>query len=261
MNWYLRVLKKYANFGGRARRKEYWMFILFHVIIILVLGAVDFAMRFSRDSYYLMPIYTMMTMLPHAAVTVRRLHDTGKSAWWLLLAIIPTALSWLILVILTSPISLIEETAPQSISPTIELLIRIIPAVGGIWMLILMVADGDWGTNEYGEDPKKELEEGMIEQESAYFNYERYKNNLISYSIIAGVIGVFINTLFRYMSSSGEFDYLAYKPIFFVLGLSYAPIPLLLCFLIKKPTLRNVLIILAVIEMIVSLYSTFEGMN
>ncbi len=261
MKWYLRVLKKYANFGGRARRKEYWMFILFHVLIILVLGAADIALQFSRDELYLLPIYTMMTLIPHAAVTVRRLHDIGKNAWWLLLAIIPTVLSWLLLLVLTSPMSLVEEMAPQTISPATELLIRFIPAIGGIWMLIYMVMEGNWEANEYGEDPKKEPQDEVKEYEAAYSNYERYKNNVISFSIIAGVIGVFSNTLFRYLVSSGTLDYLTYKPVFFIQGLLFATVPLLLCFLIKKPTLRTMLIILALIEMALSLYGTFEMMK
>lgn len=261
MKWYLRVLKKYANFGGRARRKEYWMFILFHILVMLVLGVVDIALQYADDNYYLLPIYTVLTVLPNAAVTARRLHDIGKSAWWLLLAIVPTVLSWLLLLILTSPMSLIEETAPQTISPATELLIRLVPAVGGIWMLIFMVMEGNWEANEYGEDPKKEAAEALIEQEMAYSNYERYKNNLISFSIIGGVINVFIFAIYRYKASSGTVEYLSYKPMFFIFGLLFAIMPLLFCLLIKKTILRTILIILALIQMVVSLYGTFEMMK
>lgn len=260
MKWYIRVLKQYANFGGRARRKEYWMFILFHLLIMLVLGVIDIALQYAdNENYYLLPIYTVATVLPHAAVMVRRLHDTGRTAWWLLLAIIPTVISWLILLILTSPFSLGEQTAPTVTSPGTELLVRLIPAIGGIWMLIYMIMEGDWDANEYGEDPKKDLEEGVTPPPAlAYSNYERYKNNIIGFSIIVGTLNFLLHAVLRKMTMSGGIEYLTFKPMYFVTGLLFATLPLLLSLLIKKPTLRAVLIVLACVEMILSLYSTFE---
>jgi uncharacterized membrane protein YhaH (DUF805 family) len=250
----------YANYGGRARRKEYWMFLLFHLLILLVLGAVDIALQYANDNYYLMPIYVVLTVVPHSAVIVRRLHDIGKSAWWLLLAIVPTVLSWLVLLVITSPFSLGEATAPETVSP-LEMLVRIIPAIGGIWLLVFMLMDGQWDANQYGEDPKKLEEIELKESATPYANYERYKNNLISFSIIMGVINVLLFTLFRSMAYSGVIDYLSFKPLSFFSGLLFGIMPILLCLLIKKPMLRNVLIILAVIESVLSLYGTFGIMN
>jgi len=265
MKWYIRVLKQYANFGGRARRKEYWMFILFHLLIMLVLGGIDILLQLSDypggKSFYLMPIYTVATVLPHAAVMVRRLHDTGRSAWWLLLAIIPTIISWIILFILISPFSLGEQTAPSPSAGT-ELLVRLIPAIGGIWLLIYMIMEGDWEANEYGEDPKKEPEEGVAASPAlAYSNYERYKNNVIGFSVIAGTLNFILHAVIRKMTMSGGIEYLAYKPFFFVTGLLFATLPLLLCLLIKKRGLRTVLIVLALIEMAFSLHNTFDMMD
>ncbi|MFC5799867.1 DUF805 domain-containing protein [Streptomyces formicae] len=86
MNWYLEVLKKYAVFSGRARRKEYWMFTLFHVIALIVLMIVDFAAGTTPLIYGL---YALATFLPSLGVTVRRLHDTDRSGWFIFIGAIP----------------------------------------------------------------------------------------------------------------------------------------------------------------------------
>lgn len=86
MNWYFEVLKKYAVFTGRARRKEYWMFNLFHFIIFALLSVIDVAIGTEG---IIGLIYALATFLPSLAVTVRRLHDTGRSGWWCLISIIP----------------------------------------------------------------------------------------------------------------------------------------------------------------------------
>lgn len=86
MNWYLKVLKQYADFNGRARRKEYWMFFLFNTIISYsILGismAVDMPALASVSS-----IYSLAVLLPSIAVGVRRMHDVGKSGWFVLIPI------------------------------------------------------------------------------------------------------------------------------------------------------------------------------
>lgn len=90
MNWYLEVLKKYSVFGGRARRKEYWMFFLFNVIIEVVLGIVQGILGMASESGVglLTNIYTLAILIPAIAVGVRRMHDTDHSGWWLLLPIV-----------------------------------------------------------------------------------------------------------------------------------------------------------------------------
>lgn len=84
MNWYFDVLKKYAVFQGRARRKEYWMFFLFNVIIAFVLGFVSGMLRTPILSY----LYTLAVLVPGIAVGVRRMHDTDHSGWWLIVPIV-----------------------------------------------------------------------------------------------------------------------------------------------------------------------------
>jgi uncharacterized membrane protein YhaH (DUF805 family) len=92
MNWYLEVLKKYAVFEGRARRKEYWFFVLFNVLISIALGFID-RLTGNVDPEtgigILSGIYALGVMIPGMAVSVRRLHDTGRSGWWLLITFVP----------------------------------------------------------------------------------------------------------------------------------------------------------------------------
>jgi len=119
MNWYLEVLKKYAVFAGRARRKEYWFFVLFNFIISVFLSLIDFTTGSYSGEFgmgILSGIYFLLVLIPGIAVTVRRLHDTGRSGWWLL--------------------------------------ILIIPLVGLIVLLVFMLQDSEQGDNKYGPNPK-----------------------------------------------------------------------------------------------------------
>lgn len=113
MNWYLEVLKKYAVFGGRAQRKEYWFFVLFNLIITLVLGFVE---GFAGGPGVLSAVYGLAVLIPSIAVTVRRLHDTDRTGWWLLIALIPL--------------------------------------IGTIILLVFMLLDSSPGQNQYGSNPK-----------------------------------------------------------------------------------------------------------
>ena len=115
MNWYLEVLKKYAVFNGRARRKEYWMFFLFNLIILLVIGFVE---GLFGSPGIIGVLYSLAILIPGIAVSVRRLHDTGRSGWWLL--------------------------------------IGFIPLLGVIVLLVFMVLDSKPGENQYGANPKTE---------------------------------------------------------------------------------------------------------
>jgi uncharacterized membrane protein YhaH (DUF805 family) len=128
MNWYLQVLKKYAVFSGRARRKEYWLFALFNMIFAVVAMIVDnaFGMTILGLPYGIITvIYSLAVIIPGLAVVVRRLHDVGKSGWMIF--------------------------------------ISLIPIVGAIWLLVLMVTDGDTGENEYGSNPKDEQIDNFVE--------------------------------------------------------------------------------------------------
>jgi uncharacterized membrane protein YhaH (DUF805 family) len=120
MNWYLQVLKKYAEFGGRARRKEYWMFALFNIVFFIVAIILDNVLGTTigvlpYGVFYF--LYALAVLLPGLAVGVRRLHDVGKSGWMML--------------------------------------IGLIPLVGAIWLLVLACTDSQAGTNKWGENPKQ----------------------------------------------------------------------------------------------------------
>jgi len=86
MNWYIEVLKKYAVFSGRASRTEYWMFFLFNIIIAILLGVIE-GLIGSPGVVGL--LYGLAVLIPSIAVGVRRLHDTDRTGWWLLIGLVP----------------------------------------------------------------------------------------------------------------------------------------------------------------------------
>lgn len=114
MEWYLQALRKYAEFNGRARRMEYWMFALFNIIISLVLGLIE---GLAGSPGVLASLYSLAIFVPSIAVSVRRLHDTDRSGWWLL--------------------------------------IGLVPLIGAIALLVFMVSDSQPGSNQYGANPKE----------------------------------------------------------------------------------------------------------
>ena len=85
MNYFIKALKQYADFNGRARRKEYWMFYLFYIIFYLVLSFVDGIL----GTFVLSLLFSLGLFIPSIAIATRRLHDTGRSGWWQLIAIVP----------------------------------------------------------------------------------------------------------------------------------------------------------------------------
>ena len=92
MNWYLRCWEHYADFKGRARRKEYWMFALFNFIVVVVLTILDSLLGWVIPEIgvgALGIVYTLAAFIPGLAVVVRRLHDIGKSGWCYLIAFSP----------------------------------------------------------------------------------------------------------------------------------------------------------------------------
>lgn len=108
MHWYLKVFKQYFDFSGRARRKEFWMFYLFHFLIIFLITFLSFFLTSDiyedhETNWVYVPIictYLLVSLIPSISLTVRRLHDTGKSGWWYLIVMIPY-IGWFIMTILT----------------------------------------------------------------------------------------------------------------------------------------------------------------
>ena len=92
MQWYLYVLKQYAVFKGRASRPEYWYFVLFNIIISIILALVNNLLGNPGDGEgggVFGFIYSLLVLLPSLAVATRRLHDTGRTGWWLFIGLIP----------------------------------------------------------------------------------------------------------------------------------------------------------------------------
>lgn len=114
MDWYITVLTKYADFGGRAQRKEFWMFFLFNLIISGMFAIIDEIIG-SPTPGILERLYGLFIFIPWLAVFVRRLHDTGKSGW--------------------------------------SGLMVLIPLIGPILLFLFLIQDSDTG-NKYGPNPK-----------------------------------------------------------------------------------------------------------
>jgi uncharacterized membrane protein YhaH (DUF805 family) len=126
MDWYLDILKNhYADFEGRARRKEYWMFFLVTIGVYIAIAIVSAIVSIVSDTlgglvmlvYY---VFALGVMVPSIAIGVRRLHDTGRTGWLMLLGLIPLA---------------------------------------NLVLLYFMIVEGDPGPNEYGPDPKGGLDD------------------------------------------------------------------------------------------------------
>jgi uncharacterized membrane protein YhaH (DUF805 family) len=117
VHWYTDVLRKYVAFDGRATRPEYWWFTLISVIIAIVIELVVLAGGGSGGSAQAAAdIYELAVLLPSLAVSIRRLHDTNRSGWWVLVGLIPLA--------------------------------------GWVWIIVLLAMPGDPGPNRYGQDPR-----------------------------------------------------------------------------------------------------------
>ncbi|WP_077338266.1 DUF805 domain-containing protein [Pseudocolwellia agarivorans] len=97
MEHFVGTFKKYADFKGRARRKEYWMFILFYLIIIIGLSIVDYTI----GTGFLSSIFSLVMFVPSLSIAARRLHDTGRTGWWQLIYLVPLVGLIVMLIFLT----------------------------------------------------------------------------------------------------------------------------------------------------------------
>jgi uncharacterized membrane protein YhaH (DUF805 family) len=116
---FVEALKKYAVFSGRSRRKEYWYFVLFVVIISIALSLIDSligAYDRSSGAGLLSTIFSLAILIPSIAMSIRRLHDIHRTGWWVL--------------------------------------ISLVPLIGWIVLLVFHVQDGTPGTNRFGPNPK-----------------------------------------------------------------------------------------------------------
>ncbi|MBV6685140.1 DUF805 domain-containing protein [Rossellomorea marisflavi] len=129
MSWFLKGMKQYADFSGRARRQEFWMYMLFYSIFgIILYGVAVIGMAMQSEGIILLGmgiyiLYALALLLPTLAITVRRLHDTGRSGFWYF--------------------------------------IGFVPLVGGIILLVFCCLDSENGNNQWGSNPKNS--DSMIE--------------------------------------------------------------------------------------------------
>lgn len=156
MRWYFTALNKYAVFHGRARRREYWMFVLWNAIFGFLLSVLDVMLgtwNMEADRGVISTLYSLAVLVPGIAVTVRRLHDIGKSGWKLLW--IPAV--FLLATALPDDIHSIPEPSSEWMGFTtltmILFSVTLIVAVP-IWILILLMQDSQPGANRYGPNPK-----------------------------------------------------------------------------------------------------------
>lgn len=101
MDWFKKGLRNYANFSGRARRKEYWYFVLVQMGLVIIAMILD-AIIFNSEIGLIYIVVALGLFLPGLAVTIRRLHDTSRSGWWFLISILPLIGSIILLVFLAS---------------------------------------------------------------------------------------------------------------------------------------------------------------
>jgi len=167
IQWFFKALKHYADFSGRARRKEFWMFVLYNLIFYFAwafLMAFIFVLTNGEPDNLSIALfcYLFLMMLPAMAVAVRRLHDTGKSGWMMLVALIPF--------------------------------------VGGIWLLVLMLTDGQQRENKYGPNPKV--------SEVPFDEPARLKNAGLTLIVAASawILIIFVNVIL-YVINDVHFNY------------------------------------------------------
>lgn len=119
MKWYLKAISQYTDFSGRARRSEYWYFILFNVLFAVVAVFIDAILGtlLSGGTGIIYLLYVLFSFIPGLSVAVRRLHDIGKSGWMYFIVLIPI--------------------------------------IGPIWLLVLLFSDSQAGENKWGANPKE----------------------------------------------------------------------------------------------------------
>jgi uncharacterized membrane protein YhaH (DUF805 family) len=185
MGWMLMPLKRYADFSGRSRRMEYWMWQVFKLIVgtvfmILFLGIFGAAfanLAGSKDPSQLDPnqliaagggililcliymIFALAIIIPDFAVAVRRLHDTNRSGWWILAPVVPYLIG-VVLMVATAGVAVGMQAGDQ-VSTGLVAAVGIIGLVSmlaalalGLTVLIFMFIDGTPGPNRFGPDPK-----------------------------------------------------------------------------------------------------------
>lgn len=168
MEWMILPLRRYAQFTGRSRRKEYWMFFLFQTIVNAALSVLDatlglgghvgqttsvgpagFSTYAGMSGGILSDIFTLAILVPNISVGVRRLHDTNHSGWWLLLLVMPFGAFF--------AIAAGAARASGGALVLVGILASLVLAIGAIVLLVWYCTAGTVGPNRFGEDPKGDI--------------------------------------------------------------------------------------------------------
>ncbi|ODP39409.1 DUF805 domain-containing protein [Sphingomonas turrisvirgatae] len=172
MNWMILPLKRYFDFKGRSRRKEYWMYTLFLVIVSIVLSLIDAALGLggsaTSDSVatdttiggsaaltggLLANVFSIATFIPSLAVAVRRLHDLNRSGWFILLPLGPMLLGGILLAV--GAVGALDGSGSGAGGAAMAGLVLMgIGAICALVLLVWMFMEGTRGPNRFGDDPK-----------------------------------------------------------------------------------------------------------
>lgn len=221
-NWYLKCLRQYADFNGRARRKEYWMFILFNSIFGIVAMILDNIFGIAIDGIAIdgvgygpiYGLYVLAIFIPGLAVSVRRLHDVGKSGWMYFIVLIPL--------------------------------------VGVIWLLVLMLTDSNPGENQYGVNPKDARLNDSTNKTNVVTNSET-----VDLLILLVVIWMFFSRAFWSILPIIIDDFYStatFEITNIFISLIWAIIPICLAFGVKNKSKQTILFVLGGIYLIYGLY-------
>lgn len=223
MKWYLKVLNQYADFSGRARRIEYWMFFLFNMIFAIVAMILDNILGLTLGQlpygvFYL--FYVIAVFIPGLAVVVRRLHDAGQSGWMILIALIPL--------------------------------------IGAVWLFILMLTDSEPGENKYGPNPKENQD-----AESLDGNFPEEKEKGVGDTVIILCVVWMLLTRFIFSVVPKFIDdfYTIYSAYWFqyvdiLVSIIWSLIPLALAFAVKNKSNQTILFIFGGLYFLYGAYQT-----
>lgn len=166
MRWMIMPLRRYADFRGRSQRIEFWMWVLFQVILLALLVTLDnvlglgghfhaggragtmlsYATNFYASGGLLTWIFFLLALIPNFAVHIRRLHDSDRSGWWVFMPVAPFAF--------TSAVLLVAVAARSLTLLLLVTLFTVLSFGGIIWLIVLQCLDGTRGENRFGPDPR-----------------------------------------------------------------------------------------------------------
>ncbi|WP_299767754.1 DUF805 domain-containing protein [uncultured Dokdonia sp.] len=222
MNRYVEAFKRYAEFNGRSRREEYWMFIVFNFLFSIVAFALDHIFGIALREIGYGPVYILyglVAFIPGLALSVRRLHDVGKSGWMLLIALIPL--------------------------------------IGAIWLLVLFATEGEATDNQYGPNPKATYDHiGETTQEVATGS-----DHLILFVVIWLVFSRFFYFLIPIVDID-FYSTEVYRIISVLFSIIWGAIPVVLALSIKDKKKQTILFVLAgiyALMTIIEIVQNFTG--